>query len=408
MLLADEGAVGVEVNTRQLYLCPAELSEIRYPPVYKQFILADVSPANETWSSDVIQWLRTRLMHKTMKARMIEKNRTRYILLKDSRGISVAAELLSTGRAVPPKQSLGLQQAGLGSDMYSEASATTQPLKYSSVSLPMESSELCFVTNIEKGPWRFYLQFESQRTKMPVVQNKLQQLAENDKLVQFCPKEGDAVVCLYRNQLCRGLVTEMLRDGAVVVYGVDNGMTFPAPFRTIYTPPPWLLDIPPLACRCCLDGLVGSEDDRISDEFSVLVKDRLLYGLVVHSAPVSSVCLVLNGQSVLTMITPLHYEPETIPEKFEAVISHISEAEAVFYLQLERNQEKLLEMQEKLQEEDLPEPVQEKLKPGLTCLAVFPADGLWYRAVIVREGEPLTVGINELTYIFDVDCQYCL
>ncbi|XP_071513105.1 uncharacterized protein [Panulirus ornatus] len=390
VLLVDEGEVDLEVGLGQLYSCPALIRQ--HKSIYQRFILADVYPVDDEWSSDSICLIKAELEHKTVDALFRENNqKVIYISPFGPGGEPFIAVLLAKEKAAIEK-CLGklrmkfLRKAGVDVEIQPAWS-----FMYSQIRMAPGSCENCHVLKIDKGPWNFYLQFEEQKAKQEVVDEKLLLLVHLKKLERICPKEGNAVLCFVNQHPCRGLVVKIESNQDITVYCVDKGLTVHKSFDDIWSLPEELIAIPVLTYRCCLHGLPRIEDDDVSKKFFALVLERPLVGHVIeYNDKLTTVSLFLSSQSVLLMIIPEHCEELYLPYKCNAVISYVHEENAIVYLQLTENQENLEKMQAKLQESTL-RPVEGRLKRGLMCLAKYPEDGMWYRAIVVQARNPLIV-----------------
>lgn len=397
VLLVDEGQVNLAVGLNQLYPCPQQLSEIKFPTIYKRFILADVYPVHGEWSSATINWIKTELEHKTVDAVFRESNQElSYISPLDPGGVPLTVALLARGKAMTENFS-GLEMTLPGMHLPHKAvtDAEAQPLRsfvYSQKRIALDSYEQCYVLGIEKGPWKFCLQFEEQRAKLNELDKKLCLLVQLKKLVRAYPKEGDAVICPVGQQYCRGLVLKKAYNQEIAVYCVDKGITVCKSLDDIWLLPEEFIALPVLAYRSCLLGLPHVEDNEISKKFFALVINSHLLGRVIkYDDVLTTVSLILNCQSILRMILPPYYEELILPETCKAVISYIHEEDAIVYLQQIENQDKLEKMQAKLQEQNNGRPKESRLKSGTPCLAIFPEDGLWYRGIVVQAENPLIV-----------------
>nr|XP_053640031.1 tudor domain-containing 6-like [Cherax quadricarinatus] len=389
VFLVDEGKTVIR-ELRHLYQCPAEFSERKFPAIYKQYILADVYPVEDNWSSDKISWLQANLENREVEAvfRDMYQN-VSYISPLDIEGVPLIVTLLAIGNVVTEKFS-GLKFSSEKISSEADKIAAQSPfLTYSIMKIPLNSYEQCFVLNVEKGPWRFCLQFEQQREMLTQVNNKLQMYMHSKRLVKVYPKVGGTVVCEFMNHLYRGLVLK-IKNQEVRVYCVDFGITLSKTSDEIWLLPEELLEIPVLTYTCCLYGLPDIPDGEISEEFSRLITDCPLIGRVIkYNQDLTTVSLFLNSLSLLS--APVQYDETVLPDKCKAVISYINEGSGTIYLQLVQNLKELKAMQEELQTHSIFKPLDHLVRKGLPCLALYPEDGLWYRGIVIDPGDPLMV-----------------
>lgn len=216
------------------------------------------------------------------------------------------------------------------------------------------------------------------------------------------PKENDPVIIRAHKELCRGLVMSKTTIGELNIYCVDTGRMVQRPLNDeFWMVPKNLLEHPVLTQKCRLSNLPDTSNKELCKRFAAVVDKQSLLGVVDEDVedPVH-VSLFIDGLSVLTMIATCSYEKLNLPWKCEAFISFVSEEEGLIYLHLSQNVDAIIKMQNDIQ--NIPD--EKKVKNVLTgfpCLAVFPEDSLWYRAILLSEGRHYMV-----SRIFCLFCAY--
>lgn len=397
VLLVDECCPDIQVRLSHLYYCPKHVSASKYPPSCQQFVLADVMPIEDRLL-EAEKWLQCMLLNKTVEA-VFERHPdgTSYICPLDHQKLPLVFSMLVAGLAkmsTKPLISVGALTGNSNVKLETKAESpapSSQRVTYSQWKMPLGVRETADVTTVEKGPWKFCLQFKRQKEQIPSLREKLKILVLTGKLSKGGFNTGDAVVC--PNKIhgghSRGLITNKLPDNMCSVYYVDEGSKALLSEKELWLLPEGMAKIPLLVHRCCLDGLAPSEDKDISDKFEALVKEQnLLASLVKIGKDVpTTVNLFSNGKnSVLDLLT-CSYKQEILLDNFLVSISYISEEQAILYLVLCENGEMLDKLHLSVQEAAKVAGPLEFPEKHQSCLALFPDDGFWYRATVLNAAD---------------------
>lgn len=367
--MVDEGETSVKVSVDTLQPCPDVVNEAKYPATYKRFIVADLDPGSKDCGPFFVSKLKNKIVRLLLQERM-----------KDMAVVSLVdmARYFPNGDRISPK------------NPYTRSNLT--PGVY----------EPCTIQKVFNGPWNFMLQFASQKVKLEMINAELQYLVQGGAVTMIKPKENDPVIIRAHKELCRGLVMSKTTIGELNIYCVDTGRMVQRPLNDeFWMVPKNLMEHPVLTQKCRLSNLPDTSNKELCKRFAAVVDKQSLLGVVDEDVedPVH-VSLFIDGLSVLTMIATCSYEKLNLPWKCEAFISFVSEEEGLIYLHLSQNVDAILKMQNDIQ--NIPD--EKKVKNVLTgfpCLAVFPEDSLWYRAILLSEGRHYMV-----SRIFCLFCAY--
>lgn len=386
------------------------MSASKYPPSCQQFVLADVMPVEDRLA-EAEKWLKCMLLNKRVEA-VFEKHPdgTSYICPLDQQNLPLVFSMLVAGLAkmsTKPLISVGALTGNSNVKLETKAESPAPPPQraaYSQWKMPLGVKEAADVTTVEKGPWKFCLQFRRQKEQVPSLREKLKILVLTGKLSKGDIDIGDAVVC--PNKIhgghSRALITNKLPDNMYSVYYVDEGSKTLLSEKELWLLPEGMAKIPLLVHRCCLDGLAPSEDKDITDRFEALVKGRKLLASVVKigkDVPTTVNLFTNEKNSVLDLLT-CSYKREVLLNNNLVSISHINEEKAVLYLVLAGNGEMLDKLHQSVQEAAKVAGPLEFPEEHQSCLALFPDDGCWYRATVLSAADLVHVCGTEhlLTY----------
>lgn len=405
VLLVDECCPDIQVRLSHLYYCPNHVSAAKYPPSCQQFVLADVMPV-EDQLAEAEKWLKCMLLNKTVDA-VFERHPdgTSYICPLDHQKLPLVFSMLVAGLAkmsTKPLISVGALTGNSNVKVESKAENPALPpprAAYSQWKMPLGIKEEAYVTTVEKGPWKFCLQFWRQKEQISSLRDKLKILVLTGKLLKGSFDIGDAVVC--PNKIhgghSRALITNKLKDKMYSVYYVDEGNKALLNEKDLWLLPEGMAKIPLLVYRCCLDGLSFSEDKDISNRFEVLVKERKLVASLVKigkDVPTTVKLFTSGNNSLLDLIT-CSYKQEVLLDSSLVNISYIDEESAVLYLMLCENEEMLSKIHQSVQEAaKVAGPLQYPEKQQ-SCLALFPDDECWYRATVLNSADSIHVCGND-------------
>ena len=308
-----------------------------------------------------------------------------------------------------------------------------EPSKFPDQIIPTGQTT-AFVSHLE-GLDSIYLQFESDSGALQEVTDRLQTvytaLGPTEMAVKS-PQEGMAYCAKFsEDEAWYRAVVEGQTDREVQVRFVDFGNSETTTCESLKQLRPDLLQCPAFAFRCRLDGLPG-QGDGLMGKLEELLTDQEIQTVFVSDSPPFCVNMSVEGEDVTTSI--LAEKPEAAESVEEIAITgnsteqkpsdQISEEDtetqdpqqeglelppskrvapqdkisisaidspSEFYVQSESELDALEEFMEQVSTacEDL-SPL-ENLRPGQLCCAKYSEDGAWYRAVITKVDEKITV-----------------
>uniref|UniRef100_A0A8D8Q1V8 Maternal protein tudor n=1 Tax=Cacopsylla melanoneura TaxID=428564 RepID=A0A8D8Q1V8_9HEMI len=220
-----------------------------------------------------------------------------------------------------------------------------------------------------------------------------------------------------QDPLCRAVIVRIKdAEDQAQAYFIDFGHKAYLPMSEIFQLPEQFATQKGMAHRCHLANLelAGPWTKEVRQELEAIVSNRILR-MKILTSPMKTkrtvtLSFVEDNRSVVDVLVqqlkPLMFESVHIPkgQTAEVVISHALNA-ARFFVQLTSNQAALDALMEEVQtyaEQELAgKPVQpapfsetELINGNLPCVALFPDDGRWYRAIISDyepQGKSITV-----------------
>ncbi|KAF2358098.1 Tudor domain [Trinorchestia longiramus] len=281
------------------------------------------------------------------------------------------------------------------------------PPKFKNAIFPPGTCDTCQVLAVERGPWRFTIQLQSQKDDA----KRLSMFLRSYKVVVRCPISELAVgacVIVKRSsdrRLHRAIVSQPPASDKVMVFLVDLGENDKVSFDSVFLITPDLVAIPELSIRTRLEGLPDHPDAKICKDFHRVLesdgpslvatvsryveKERLTY---VHI----QVAFMASTHSFLDLISQPEFEDIKIGDEDKVLVAYHDGISCFVFFHLQKNLNLVDSIQEILCETPVA-PLVYPPCPGMPCLATYEKE--YYRARIIScEARAETVQVYFVDY----------
>lgn len=223
------------------------------------------------------------------------------------------------------------------------------PVTYRIAYYPVGSCESCRVLTVERGPWKFNVQFHSQLKRL----KDLRKILNNSQCwLPYPVDQLEVGSCLVVRRsldgmLHRAIVSNGPVSGNVAILYVDTGENDRISCENVFKPTPELGAIPVLCTRCNLAGIPEMPEATLSNAFHKIVSSSgatFIATVTRVMEKLQKTCVSIDvcfpssiSHSMLDLISQPEYKQVKLTNGDKVLVAHHDSLSAVVFVHLVRN-----------------------------------------------------------------------